>query len=859
MGHWYFKGIVLFGLFLAELNAGPPFVSSSKQKRFPQLAGQGQLQTVDERPHINSVSVSCHPDSLEVVIQADLFGVGASVQSSDLRLGVDHNERCKAVLSSNHEYRITAGLLDCGTKHWMTEESLVYTNLLIYSPEPSAGVIRMEEAVIPVECHYERKYSLISPALLPTWVPFVSTMAAMEKLSFDLKIMTPDWLYKRSSNVFYLGEPINMRLQSDLDITWASGCFSALVWPLLLQKPTLCRDMCSLKMDLHHMQMTAVPVNDADSPNKACTFINGRWRSADGNDFLCGYCQNQNEESHNQDKIGSKFSARGFGRPTKPEFLWKERDNEATVGPLVVLPLEKKTERKLNQLFDGSKWRSGVQNIVEKELVLDMSSSLEEDAENIPEPDEEIPPDVIVGDSDDAGGNETLKEEDPEQSFDVPSEKIAQDVPLKTNEVLENETTDSIDVEERDDFDNEDIPGYSQKIQLNCYYVIYLYQGTRSESSGENVAWNQRRTDSTTSQDDFSLTLIDSSLPVEAEPELRTYISRRLSKGALLGGMGNIATVELSIPEQAVGCYCCLLEQERSPEQPESDGNGYVICFMGGSEKGLNLYPYIHQHYFCLVWSMRASSCEKIVHKQTLSNSFTKSTFRLELDKYVQGLHSSLQTPELQNLETEVRPYLSRWYEESVMHIYRVVQLVQANISFLLHAALSHTPVEVVNSDERTKADVSRFIKAASLQGLSQQQDTTAASLCKAMSEDVQTDLIIDCATNPPTLSNTVSNRFCDDWIQAFLNAAERCNPFLLRQILENFKLKAIQDMNSLKRFVRQAEMSHYALFRCCQFLQSCGNGDVLLQNTRAEHSDSTEACSIISVLEEFIREQTQA
>lgn len=380
---------------------------------------------------------------------------------------------------------------------------------------------------------------------------------------------------------------------------------------------------------------------------------------------------------------------------------------------------------------------------------------------------------------------------------------------------------DSIDVEERDDFDSEEISGYSQKIQLNCYYTIYLYQGTRSEASGENVAWNQRRADSTTSQDDFSLTLVDSSLPLEAEPELRTYISRRLSKGALLGGMGNIATVELSIPEQAVGCYCCLLEQERSPEQPDADGNGYVICFMGGSEKGLNL-------------------------------------FRLELDKYVQGLHSSLQTPELQNLETEVRPYLSQWFEESVMHIYRVVQLVQNNISFLLHAALSHTHVDVINSDERTKTDVTRFIKAASLQGLSQ-QDATTASLCKAISEDTQSDLIIDCSTNPPSLTNTVSNRFCDDWIQAFLNAAERCNPFLLRQILENFKLKAIQDMNSLKRFVRQAEMSHYALFRCCQFLQGCGNGDVLLQNARAEHSDLPEACSIIGVLEEFLREREQA
>ncbi|KAM7386750.1 hypothetical protein PAMA_009394 [Pampus argenteus] len=346
---------------------------------------------------------------------------------------------------------------------------------------------------------------------------------------------------------------------------------------------------------------------------------------------------------------------------------------------------------------------------------------------------------------------------------------------------------DSIDVEERDDFDSEEITGYSQKIQLNCYYTIYLYQGTRSEATGENVAWNQRRADSTTSQEDFSLTLIDSSLPLEAEPELRTYISRRLSKGALLGGMGNIATVELSIPEQAVGCYCCLLEQERSPEQPDADGNGY-----------------------------------------------------------------------LPNLETEVRPYLSRWYEESVMHIYRVVQLVQSNISFLLHAALSHTHVEVINSDERTKADVSRFIKAASLQGLSQ-QDTTTASLCKAISEDTHSDLTVDCSTSPPTLTNTVSNRFCDDWTQAFLNAAERCNPFLLRQILENFKLKAIQDMNSLKRYVRQAEMSHYALFRSCQFLQGCGNGDVLLQNARVEHSDLPEACSIIAVLEEFLRDQAQA
>lgn len=39
----------------------------------------------------------------------------------------------------------------------MTEDSLIYTNLLVYSPEPSPdGLIRMDEAAIPIECQYER-------------------------------------------------------------------------------------------------------------------------------------------------------------------------------------------------------------------------------------------------------------------------------------------------------------------------------------------------------------------------------------------------------------------------------------------------------------------------------------------------------------------------------------------------------------------------------------------------------------------------------------------------------------------------------------------------------------------------------
>uniref|UniRef100_A0A3Q2Q8V6 Chromosome 17 open reading frame 75 n=1 Tax=Fundulus heteroclitus TaxID=8078 RepID=A0A3Q2Q8V6_FUNHE len=347
---------------------------------------------------------------------------------------------------------------------------------------------------------------------------------------------------------------------------------------------------------------------------------------------------------------------------------------------------------------------------------------------------------------------------------------------------------DSIDVEEKDEFDSEDIAGYSQKTQLNCYYTIYLYQATaldRSIFNGKTFF---------SSHNNFSLCSSDKNLIVEIE-------------------VFDSLCFLCSLPEQAVGCYCCLLEQERSPEQPDADGNGYVICFMGGSEK--------------------------------------------ELDKYVQGLQSSLQTPEVRRL----RPYLSRWYEESVMHIHRVVQLVQSNISFLLHAALSHTHVEVINADERTKADVSRFIKAASLQGLSQ-QDTTTASLCKAMSEDTQSDLTVDCSTSPPTLTNTGGWRSCNMTFLLYWFFFSG-NPFKIIQFPSQLRTplcwSAIHDMNSLKRFVRQAEMSHYALFRCCQFLRGCGNGDVLLQNARAEHSDLPEACNIIAVLDEFLSEQAEA
>lgn len=61
----------------------------------------------------------------------------------------------------------------------MTEGCLVYTNLLIYAPVASPhGVIRMEEAVIPIECHYERSV-----------FPFIFNKVHIQRLSIFFTLL----------------------------------------------------------------------------------------------------------------------------------------------------------------------------------------------------------------------------------------------------------------------------------------------------------------------------------------------------------------------------------------------------------------------------------------------------------------------------------------------------------------------------------------------------------------------------------------------------------------------------------------------------------------------------------------------
>ncbi|KAM7372099.1 hypothetical protein PAMP_009294 [Pampus punctatissimus] len=443
-----------------------------------------QKAPAEEREQVNTVSVTCHPDLLEIVIKADMFEVGAPVNSDELRLGVEYNEFCGAKASSGDEYRIVAGLLDCGTKHWMTEDSLVYTNLLIFSPEASPeGVIRMDEAVIPIECHYERRYSLSSSSLSPTWIPFMSTQAAVETLEFDLRIMTTDFLYKRSSNVFYLGEPIgieaSVRVGHHMGLrVFVSSCVATL-YPDIYSVPryTFVENGCLVDSQLpgsksHFLSRTqddklhlvidafrfhnedkgelyitchlnAVPINDAEAPNQVCTLINGRWRSADGNDYLCGHCQNQNEvgQVHSKPSSSGKFAPRGFGKPNEVENTNKVWEQEARVGPVLVLPAKHKSGplpmeelppvlHKISRpTLYGSQWKSGINHKtdLEKGLLPD-SPSTSDQVED------------LTSEQDKNGSHVDLGRTDPKDGDSENTDSTPEDT-LKSISALDNNTT----------------------------------------------------------------------------------------------------------------------------------------------------------------------------------------------------------------------------------------------------------------------------------------------------------------------------------------------------------------------------------------------------------------------------------
>ncbi|XP_073705564.1 zona pellucida sperm-binding protein 3b [Garra rufa] len=314
------------------------------------LSGQFQAAIPQSPPKINdpvpqrrqkTVSVYCHEEAIEVVMNADLFASGIPVNAGELWLGSESllnkvsAASCGAVQTRESELTIFASFRDCGTKLSVTGDSLVYSNFVVYSPLPSPdGILYQEGAVIPVQCQYRRWYNVDSAPVAPTWIPFVSTASATDYLDFSLRLMNDDWEFERGSNIYFLGNAINLQASvtlanhfplllfidwcvatptygvdaSDIKYSFVDfrGCLadSRSLYSRSKFLPRSQGNKLNLQLDAFRFYkltsnlvfitcyLKAIPAAySVSSQNRACSFIDGRWQSVDGNDEVCNTCE----------------------------------------------------------------------------------------------------------------------------------------------------------------------------------------------------------------------------------------------------------------------------------------------------------------------------------------------------------------------------------------------------------------------------------------------------------------------------------------------------------------------------------------------------------------------------------------
>ncbi|XP_072556907.1 zona pellucida sperm-binding protein 3-like [Paramormyrops kingsleyae] len=156
----------------------------------------------------DGVSVVCGEDSVVVLVQPILLGNGQPINASDITFG-----GCAPIgQDASGTVRFQSALQACGSTLMMTADALVYSFLLIYTPRGINGlpIVRTNGAMVGIECHYLRKQNVSSNALVPTWIPYYATMAAEAQLSFSLRLMDDAWQNERASNVYFLGNVLNI-------------------------------------------------------------------------------------------------------------------------------------------------------------------------------------------------------------------------------------------------------------------------------------------------------------------------------------------------------------------------------------------------------------------------------------------------------------------------------------------------------------------------------------------------------------------------------------------------------------------------------------------------------------------------
>jgi hypothetical protein len=165
--------------------------------------------------------------------------------------------------------------------------------------------------------------------------------------------------------------------------------------------------------------------------------------------------------------------------------------------------------------------------------------------------------------------------------------------------------------------------------------------------------------------------------------------------------------------------------------------------------------------------------------------------------------------------------------------------------------------VKITGDNQNNIDELYRFINSCNVSVL--MNSTQSQSLLIDIGTDDNESNAVNISLNGDTIhiSTDETNEFCIKWAKDLtVRGVSDVDSFFLKKVNEAYKLKIIQDMNSFKRLIRDAETNYYSLYKCYTFLQFTGNVDLLLKCSMNEavSQRERETEAIVNVLMDFIQ-----
>jgi len=341
---------------------------------------------------------------------------------------------------------------------------------------------------------------------------------------------------------------------------------------------------------------------------------------------------------------------------------------------------------------------------------------------------------------------------------------------------------------------------------------------------------------------DFSLDVVFTTLPFELEQACRSAVIVALSKGCVYSGCGNVLKLN-GIPGAAPVVYFCMVRDLSPPKDKQKIADGEEGVG-DAAAAALDTSYYASDHVVCFV-------------AEPLKQNDELELFRPELDAFCGQLARDGVLGAFDPSSIRSRQMLMSWRARTMEYLSWCITSIGDRTADVVQAALLGQDIEVVGGTADQAGDIQRFCIDVSPRSLLHYPADSLRPLLSGegaayIAPPPKAILTLDDSgilVSADGLARTTSN-FCKQWAEAMVSAA--MDTTAVKMILQNNGRKVIQEVNRIKWLLGMAESNHYALYNARRYLTKCGTPPrALLQHVvdTIEAGSSAHALDVVTVL----------